>query len=163
MGQREDVVRKRQKEQAELERQQVATAEREQAQQYANLLARHANMFAEFSQQEARIAALLRDEDWSKKAILRTFTYDKKHWWSKRKKQEFACLRFGDAFGEWDIYCWMRSDDRLFFSDEDRVLARPQVFFAPREGTRNLSRQLLLMRAVLNDLDRYDGPKKRLP
>jgi hypothetical protein len=162
MGQREDVVRKRQEEQAELERQRVAAAEREQARQYANLLARHANMFAEFSEQEARIAALLRDEDWSKEAILRTFRYDKKHWWSRQKKQEFACLRFGDTFGEWNLYCWIRSDGRLFMGDS-YSLVRPQIFFAPHEDKERLSRQLLVMRSVLNDLNKYDGPKKRLP
>lgn len=160
MGQREDVVRKRQEEEAEHERRRTAVAEQEKAQQYANLLTRHTNMFAEFSEQEARIAALLRDVDWSKTAVLRTFTFDKEHWWSKRKKQEFACLRFGDAFGTSRVLCWMRSDDRLFISGSNEVLMRPQQFFEPHPNRFMLVNQLDAMRSVLNDLNRYEGPKK---
>ncbi|MES2876294.1 MAG: hypothetical protein V4678_02365 [Patescibacteria group bacterium] len=149
MGQREDLVRQHLADEERKQQERAVLKARTDAAELAQLNRQYDELIAAFDDEGKRIASRLKNADWSK-ATLKMFTYPKKHRWSRKPLEEFACIQFASSLHGWGG--WMRSDNLLFIGDGRDCLRRPSAHFERTTSNVGMRRQVKEMGEVLDAL-----------
>jgi hypothetical protein len=155
MGHREDLVRQRIADEERREREKADMKARTEAAALVRLNEEYDELIAAFDKEGERIAKLLEDADWSQ-AVLKDFTYTKKHWWSRKRTVELACFQFARSLnGFWG---WMSSSNHLYLGDGNGWLRTPSEWFdRPTAGDTRRGSTMHRMKVVLQELQQHQS------
>jgi hypothetical protein len=152
MGEREELVRQRLANEERRKQEKAALMAQTEAAKMTQLNQEYDELIATFDAEGKLIAEQFEDADWSR-AVLKTFVFTKKHWWSRKRTVEYACLKFATHLGGYSG--WLRSDNWLYLGNNKGQLWRPTSLFPRYDQTYNMEPQLEKMRRLLKELKSY--------